>query len=984
VRTRFARHRRTVWITALLFLVIPRSASALDPRKSLTQYSRLVWTQQDGLPQDTIRALAQTTDGYLWVGTDEGLARFDGYEFVVFDKTKGDLPGNSITALASAADGALWIGTSNGLAEYRGKQFHTYTTKQGLPDNAISGLYEDHGGTLWVVAGVYLSRFQDGKFTNYAPNADLPVTSVRQIREDLHHDLWVAGFSRVVKMAGSQFVTVIEPKELNANIVSSMVAGRDGSFWIGGSEGVIKRSATGAIRSYGVRDGLPDKLVRALWEDRDGNIWAGTNLGLSRLDGDRFVTPHEEDSRNIVRCLFEDREGNLWVGSNSGLTRYRDDILTVYGKSEGLPSDEPNAVFQDHKGRIWVGFHDRGLMLFSSSGYRLFTTREGLPNNEVFSIRETRDGDLLIGARGGLVRMHADRFTTYIPEDPLGRISVFDAMEDSTGRIWLATPGGLGELVGNRIRTVVPGQPLLIFSTVTLCQGLDGAVWAGTYGKGLYRIRGNETKLFTTADGLSSDEIRSLYQDPDGTLWIGTFGGGLNALRDGKFQQFTAKDGLLSDNVTAVTDDGDTLWLSTTRGICRISKRQLREFSGHQRTRLEPVNYGVEDGLRSASCSPSFPVGSGGHRTSDGKIWFTTSLGLAVFDPGARSQPVLPPAAQVVEIQVDGRPVDLAHFTKLGPKSERIQIRYAGIHLSAPERVRYSVKLDGLDTEWRQAGTRRVKDYNTLRHGHYTFTVKAEVPGAPSSQQSYAFEVMPRFYETTWFLLLGAIMLAAMAWAAYQLRLRQIRSRFALVLEERARLAREIHDTLAQGFVGISSQLDAVAMCMPEESTKARTFLDMARRMARHSLTEARRSVMDLRSSALDGQNLAEALESGTRVWTAGSGVAVDVNITGSPGVLPDEMEQHLLRIAQEAVTNVLKHAGASKIWIKLHMEARKLYLRIKDNGHGFEQDGVFSSRGGHFGLIGMRERAERLGGELHLESHRGEGTEVEVKVPLP
>ena len=969
---------------ALLFSVFPWSAAALDPRKSLTQYSRLVWTQQDGLPQDTIRAIAQTADGYLWLGTDEGLARFDGYEFVVYDKTNGDLPGNSITALASAGDGALWIGTSNGLAEYRDRQFHTYTTRQGLPDNAISGLYEDRGGTLWIVAGVYLSRFQNGKFKNFAPDADLPVTSVRQIREDRNHDLWVAGFSRVVKMSGTRFVTVIDPQILNGDIVTSMVAGHDGNFWIGGSEGIIRRSPAGEIRRYSVRDGLPDKLVRALWEDRDGNIWAGTNLGLARLDGDRFVTPQDADNRNIVRCLFEDREGNLWVGSNNGLTRYRDDILTVYGKSEGLPSDEPNAVFQDHKGQIWVGFHDSGLMLFSPKGYRVFTTRDGLPNNEVFSIRETPGGDLLIGARGGLVRMHGGRFTTFVPPDPLGRVNVFDAMEDSTGRIWVATPGGLDELRGNRIRTVLPSAPLLISSAVTLCQGRDGAVWAGTYGKGVWQIRGDDMRLFTTADGLSSDEIRSLYLDPDGTLWIGTFGGGLNALRDGKFQRFTAKDGLLSDNVTDVSDDGDSLWLSTTRGICRIAKRQLREFAGHQRARLEPLNYGVEDGLRSASCSPSFPVGSGGHRTSDGRIWFTTSRGLAVFDPGARTQGVLAPAAQVVEIAVDGHPVDLAHFTKLGPKSERIQIRYTGIHLSAPERVRYSFKLDGLDTDWRQAGSRRVIDYNSLRHGHYRFMVKAEVPGAPSSEQSYAFEVLPRFYETAWFRLLGAVMLAACGWAVYQLRLRQIRYRFALVLEERARLAREIHDTLAQGFVGISSQLDAVAMCMPEEITPARSFLDLARRMARHSLTEARRSVMDLRASALEGQDLAAALESGTRVWTAGSGVEVDVNITGTPGALPQQMEQHLLRIAQEAVTNVLKHAGASKIGVKLHTEARKLYLRIQDNGHGFEQDGVFSSRGGHFGLIGMRERAERLGGELHLESRRGEGTEVEVKVPLP
>jgi signal transduction histidine kinase len=298
--------------------------------------------------------------------------------------------------------------------------------------------------------------------------------------------------------------------------------------------------------------------------------------------------------------------------------------------------------------------------------------------------------------------------------------------------------------------------------------------------------------------------------------------------------------------------------------------------------------------------------------------------------------------------------------------------------------VQYSYRLAGIDPEWIRSGTRRVINYNSLGHGKYTFMVRAEIPGGPAAERSYTFEVLPRFYETAWFRLVCSVLLVAAGWAVYRLRVRQIRYRFALVLEERARLAREIHDTLAQGFVGISSQLDAVAMCMPEETSPARKYLDLARRMARHSLTEARRSVMDLRASVLEGQDLAAALQSGTRLWTAGSGVEVDLDVSGSQGPLPQEMEQHLLRITQEAVANILKHAGATQIWIKLHMEAKKLYLRIRDNGRGFDQNGVFATRGGHFGLIGMRERAERLGGEMSLASHPGEGTEVEVRVPLP
>ena len=358
--------------TAAMFALaawIASGAFALDPRKSLTQYSHTIWTQERGLPQDTIRAITQTKDGYLWLGTDEGLARFDGYEFVVFNKTNGDLPDNSITALAAANDGGLWIGTSNGLTQYRDGHFKTFTMKQGLPDAAITALHADHEGALWIVAGVYLSRYEDGQFTNFKPDIDIPVSSARAVYEDAHHDLWVAGFSRVVRRTHDTFVTVMQAQDLDGMVVLTMVGDRDGNIWIAGNKGIIRRSPAGAIQRYGMHEGLPDSVVRALWADRDGNIWAGTNNGMARLQGNRFVTSGQDDSEDAegVRCLFEDREGDLWIGANGGLSRWRNDIFMVYGKREGLPSDSPNTVFQDRAGRVWVGFNDLGMMLFSGS-----------------------------------------------------------------------------------------------------------------------------------------------------------------------------------------------------------------------------------------------------------------------------------------------------------------------------------------------------------------------------------------------------------------------------------------------------------------------------------------------------------------------------------------------------------------------------------------------------------------------------------------
>jgi signal transduction histidine kinase len=313
-----------------------------------------------------------------------------------------------------------------------------------------------------------------------------------------------------------------------------------------------------------------------------------------------------------------------------------------------------------------------------------------------------------------------------------------------------------------------------------------------------------------------------------------------------------------------------------------------------------------------------------------------------------------------------------------------LQIRYTAIHLTAPERVQYSYKLAGLDSEWVQADGRRVVNYDSLGHGHYQFMVRAQLPGGPVSEASYEFDVLPHVYETGWLRSLVAALLAAIVWMVYQLRVRQVHSRYALLVEERARLAREVHDNLAQGLVGISSQLDVVEMSLPKDADPARAYLDLARRMARHSLTEARRSVMDLRASALDDQDLGSALGSATRLWTEGSDIDAEVNVSGETSKLPEETAHHLLRIAQEAVTNVLKHARATKITVKLHIEPRRLNLKIQDDGCGFEREDVFASRNGHFGLMGMQERAERLGGTLRLKSEPQKGTLVDVEVPVP
>ncbi len=569
----------------------------------------------------------------------------------------------------------------------------------------------------------------------------------------------------------------------------------------------------------------------------------------------------------------------------------------------------------------------------------------------------------------------------FVPTDPLGRKRVFDALEDSHRRIWLALPQGLAELQGEKMRIAIPAAgPLMESSFVTLAEGLKGSLWAGAMRGGLWHLTPNGRRLFTTADGLGSDQIRSLYQDPNGMLWVGTLGGGLHAFHDGKFVRFTARDGLLSDNISNVLDDGEALWLSTTRGICRISKQQLHDFAAGRITRLEPLNYGVADGLRSAQSSPE--IGSGASRHSDGSLWFATARGIAVYHPKWPARASLAPPTYIMDMTADDRHFSSAH-PRVPPGHGRVEIRYAAIYLSAPERVRYFYKLEGLDSEWIGAERRRTVTYNNLGRGNYRFRVRAEAPGGISNEASYEFELLPHYYESSWFRSLCAALSAMVVWMMYQLRMRQVRSHLAAVLQERLKLAREIHDTLAQAFVGISAQLDALETCLPENLRPAHIYLELARRMSQHSLTEARRSVMDLRSAALNNQDLSAALQCGARNWTQGSAVDVEVDVRGDVRTLSEDVEHNLLRIAQEAVTNALKHAHPSKITVRLLGNDHNLTLRVSDNGCGFEPEDAFVGMGGHFGLIGIRERAERIGGELRLESQPGRGTQVEVSVPL-
>jgi signal transduction histidine kinase/ligand-binding sensor domain-containing protein len=969
---------------AVVLALAALPAAGLNPARRLSQYAHTVWTQAQGLPQDTVRSIVQDREGALWIGTDEGLARFDGFEFKLFTRNSGSLPSNSVTALAAAADGSVWVGTTGGLARYRDGHFQRFGAKEGLPSTTVTSLSEDGADGVWVAAGLYLSHFDGLRFTNWSASNGLPMEAVRTVLADGPGGAWVGGYGVLARYEKGKFATVLRGGPIEGDILIDLMRDHTGRMLLAGTRGIVTLGSDGAVGKLTAGEGLANLVVRCLVEDKDGVLWVGTNSGLARRVGGRIeaVTGDVLRPRDWVWSLLEDREGDLWVGTNNGLHRFRDQRFTVYTRAEGLPGDQPTTVRQDSKGVVWVGFHDNGLAVVREGK---FIPVSGPPSPEVFCLSGTRHGDVLVGTRGGLTRFSGGAVSTFVPSDAVGRHSVFDVVEDAQGRLLLGTNSGVLELSRGRAKQVVPGGPLLNDAVVALLAARDGTVWAGTYGKGLWRIKGGEKRLLTTADGLPANQVRSLLEDPDGTLWIGTFGGGLAVFRDGRFRSLDSRRGLPSDNVSKIIDEGDALWLATTRGLARIEKadalRAAASGSGDVPMRI----FGTGEGLKTAQCAPGYPVGGGGTRTADGRIWFPTTYGLAVLRPSLLSAQRPAPAARLEEVVVDGRPIDFQQPVVMPASSTRIQFRYTAILLGSPERIRFRYRLDGLDRNWIAAETRRVVDYTSLPYGHYRFRVSAsDGSGGPAgSVATLDFYRRPHLYERRGFLWASGLGLAMAGWLAFRLRLRQVRHRFSLVVKERARLAREIHDTLAQGFVGISSQLDAVALMLPAQPEKAAECLGLARKMAQHSLTEARRSVMDLRAQALEDRGLLEALAETVRTMAAGHGVKATFEAGELGGPLPRDIEHQLLRIVQEAVANALKHADAREIRVRLMREGATLRLLVSDDGRGFDPSEAFRTAGGRFGLLGMRERAQRAGGTLELTSGPGTGTTIEVTVRL-
>ncbi len=1059
-------------------------AFALDPHQALRHYGHRSWQTDTGLPQNTVHAILQTRDGYLWLATEGGLVRFDGTQFAVYDRqAPARLPSASVNSLFEDSRGDLWIGTEGGLARRRGERFATFGSADGLPSDTVWSVFETdaghRGAQLWVVTPAGLARYRGDGPHGSTKNGSINdgsikggqfeavpvaqgVANAKSVAPAADGSLWIgtnsglerwrengSGVGRMesyAPLAGVETQTVaatadgrvwagtraglywFSPEKpgslrqasgLPSNEIASLTVARDGALWIGTAKGLAVRR-NGATTLYSARDGLPSDRVEAAFEDREGAMWIATGRGVARVFEGKIEAFGEREglSGESVLSFLEDREGSLWLGTESGgLEMLHDQKFTAYTTADGLADDLVRSVFPDRSGAVWIGTNGGGLDRFDHGKFAALTTANGLSSDIVLALGADAAGSLWVGTPDGLNRIRDGRISTYTSADGLADDFVRSLYAASDGSMWIGTRRGLSHLENGRFTSysAMDGLGSDLVGAVVEDRGEDrgagrnedhlddragnrpGSLWIGTLG-GLTHFDGAKFSTLTTRDGLSSNVVTALYQDAQGTLWIGTNQGGLNRLRAGKITPYpTAKNGL-PESVYAILEDGrGNLWLSAKTGVYSVAKRELDRYADHPGSPLAVAAYGTADGMRIAECS------SGGHpaawKLADGTMWFATLKGVAAVDPEHLTRNAVPPPVAIEEVLVDDQPADFqtadaGAALSLAPGTRRFEFRYAGLSFIAPQKVRFRYRLDGFDHDWIDAGTRRAAYYTNLPPGTYRFRVLACNNDGVWNEAGAAldFRLRPHYYQTYWFYLAAALALALLAYQIYRWRLRQVEIRYGAVLSERGRIAREIHDTLAQGLVGISVQLELVNRLLASSVESARTQLDQARGLVRESIAEARSSIWELRSQAAETEDLAtriarmaaRATES-SDAGGSGEKIRVISRVLGTYRPLPPRTEAELLRIAQEAVTNAIRHGQPARIDLELRFAAREVQLTIADDGRGFDGQPHPQSSGpqGHFGLAGMRERAQQIGGALTIESAPGKGTRVSVQVGI-
>ena len=773
-------------LAALCLAAAPADLAALPAGREISQYVRRQWTIEQGLPHGTVRGFAQTADGYLWLATYEGLVRFDGERFHVFDKASAPgLPNSSILTVTRSRDDTLWIGTVAGLVRYRGGVLTPVPRAPGLPEELVNAVEEAPDGTLWVGAWGGLRRLAGERLEA----VDLPLASdlINALLPAADGSLWIGTTGAGLARRTASGVEAYGPAQgLASDTVLSLLPDGEGGLLVGTSAG-LDRLRGGRVERV---PGIPADQITALRRDRDGNLWVGTySSGLYRLDGGGAsgYAIAEGLLNPTVRAIFEDDEGSLWVGSNRGLEQLRTGAFVSWNSRQGLPDDFARAVFEDRDGVIWAGTAN-GLSRFVDGTWRRVDDPR-LARAYVLSIAQSADGTLWFGTSNGLYRVRDGVATVLTTADGLAANGIRAIYPARNGDLWLATDSGV-----NRVRPDGAGDSfaqrgLGTDYAIGFAETPDGRLWAAT-GAGLAELDGEVFRLHSAPADLPSNRLFSLAAEADGTLWIGTDGDGLIRYRDGTASSITSRDGLPYDKLLSIVDDGrGHLWFGTVRGVFAIAKTDLDAVADGKGNRLSPYVYDENDGLGSRQCNGSgWPAAL---RTRDGRVWFATANGISAVVPGSAPPLAGTPRAPVVErIAVDGVEVPATTLAAIPPGARRIELEFSGATLAAPERLRFRYRLEGYDERWIDAGPNRVAAFTNLPGGDYRFVLAASRDGSEWTTTTLPVVLRPHFWERRSFLALAALATAGLLAALHLMRLhlaRQRERRLAQLVEERTR-----------------------------------------------------------------------------------------------------------------------------------------------------------------------------------------------------
>ena len=933
------------------------------------------WSTENGLPQNSVHQILQTKDGYLWIATEGGLSRFDGLTFKTFNQESNKtFTSDDICCLVQDSRGSLWVGTADGLLEYTGGQFRRFSVREGLPSSAIEAVAVASDGGLLVLTSDGVARW-DGKMFASLPS-DLKFPSALGTADG---SIFLANSSGIkIFRNGEVLPGPSYPNSPNGR-VEGVGALPDGGFWLRTRSSIVAVNGDHQ-RTWTAGADLPGSRVESFLADSHGNFWIGTNKGLVSI-GPSGGTPEvqREIGTSAVLSIFQDREDNLWVGTETaGLHILRPQRFRTLKE---LGDHAVTAGTQAVSGAVWVGTNGDGIDLWQSGVVEHFSTRNGLASDVVLTVAADRKGGVWIGTADGLNHVQNSKVETFTSADGLPDDFVRSLLVDDDNSVWIGTRRGLAHWQDGHFKVWTRADGLPSDLVGALLKSSDGDVWIGTL-DGLSHLHDGVIKTYTTKDGLSGNVITSLLQDASGAVWIGTKGSGLTRWANNRFTSLQRPD--LPGVVDALLVDArGYLWISSTHGIARVLIGDLNACGASSECVVRVNTFGYSDGM------PTDEASGIGHpsawMTSDGMLWFGTRKGVAVVDPNRLSETLPAPPAVIERFIVDGSDLNPSvEGQEIPPGRSRFDFEYAGLSFAETAKVRYRYMLEGFDKNWTLAGSRRVASYTNLPPGHYRFRVQTADDNGVWSEAgaSLSFHIQPPFYRRVWFYALVLAAIAAIIALIYRLRVRRLRSQFDAVLSERTRIAREIHDTLAQGFVGVSVQLEVTSQLLAQSQVAAaHQQLDQTRAFVRQGLADARRSIWELRATTAKDTL---PVQLSRQVERAAEGhFTSSVEIGGTYRVLSSELEREVLRIAQEGLANIVRHADATHVSVSLRYHSSQVVLSIGDDGRGFNSSDDSLLDSGHFGLQGMRERAAQIGARLQIESFPGKGTTLTLEVPV-